>query len=67
MISTDFVKWHKARASGANGGACVEVGYTTTSTGIRDTTLGEASPIAVASHGTFRAFIDAIHDGKLRG
>ncbi|MGH3622863.1 MAG: DUF397 domain-containing protein [Sciscionella sp.] len=67
MISTDFTNWHKARASAGTGGQCVEVGYTTTLTGIRDTTLGETSPIAVASHGTFRAFIDAVHDGKLRG
>lgn len=65
MISTEFTGWRKARASGDNGGGCVQVGYATDLVGIRDTTLGESSPIVTVTATTFSALQDAIRDGKL--
>lgn len=65
MISTEFTGWRKARASGDNGQGCVEVGYATDRVGIRDTKLGETSPVLAVTAATFGELQHAIRDGRL--
>lgn len=67
MAAIEFTGWRKAAASDSNGGGCVEVGTAPGLRGIRDSTLGESSPVAVASEGTFAALLDAARAGRLDG
>ena len=67
MSPHKFTHWRKARASGSNGqGGCVELGQAPGVRGIRDTTLGEASPILTVSDGTFHALLAAVEAGTLK-
>lgn len=67
MSPHEFTHWRKAHASGSNGqGGCVEIGQAAGVRGIRDATLGEASPILTVSDGTFDALVAAVESGTLR-
>lgn len=64
MTPTEFSGWHKATASEPRG-SCVEVGYAPGRRGIRDTTLGQASPVAEGSERAFRRLLDAMKSDRL--
>ncbi|REF36945.1 DUF397 domain-containing protein [Thermasporomyces composti] len=56
--------WRKSSYSCANG-SCVEVGTDGTHVGVRDTKLGEASPVLVFSMAAWREFLAAVTADKL--
>jgi hypothetical protein len=60
-MDADTVTWRKARASGANGGQCVEIGTTTDSLVvlIRDTKSRERGHLTVTRE-TFLRFMEDI-------
>ncbi|MEU6131629.1 DUF397 domain-containing protein [Saccharopolyspora sp. NPDC047091] len=59
------VSWRKSTRSNANGGACVEVALTTDHSAVRDSKLGQASPVLAFGSGAFGAFLRGIKSGKL--
>jgi hypothetical protein len=61
----DIVSWRKARASGSNGGGCVEVGTITTGrvAGIRDSKSPERGHITVTPE-VFGAFLVDVKAGR---
>lgn len=67
MTSNDqaFVgaKWRKSSRSGGNGGACVEVAATPAATGVRDSKLGDASPILPFTSATWSSFLTQVKSG----
>ncbi|WP_456239496.1 DUF397 domain-containing protein [Actinopolyspora lacussalsi] len=53
--------WRKSSRSGGAGGNCVEVAQNFPSAAlVRDSKLGETSPVLSTKHETFTAFIDAV-------
>lgn len=56
--------WRKSSYSSANG-SCVEVGTDGTHIGVRDTKLGETSPVLVFSVTAWREFLAAATSGRL--
>jgi hypothetical protein len=66
MEDTSDLTWRKARASGSNGGGCVEVGASPVSpiVGIRDTKSRERGMLVITPD-TFRALLARIKSGKL--
>ncbi|MGI3225548.1 DUF397 domain-containing protein [Streptomyces sp. GTA36] len=56
---TDELKWFKASYSDGEGGACVEVALTPTTTHIRDTKLAADSPQLKVRAPAWSAFISA--------
>jgi len=60
---TDELKWFKASYSDGEGGACVEVALTLTTTHIRDTKLPADSPQLKVRAPAWSAFISAVQPG----
>ncbi|PKW13059.1 DUF397 domain-containing protein [Saccharopolyspora spinosa] len=56
--------WHKSSCSAANG-SCVEVGQVVV--GMRDSKLGDDSPVLTASRARWADFVAAVKGGASRG
>lgn len=56
-IDWTTVPFHKSSHSSNDGGNCVEVGVGVQAVGIRDSTLGAASPVLELSPAAFAAFL----------
>lgn len=67
MPAPDFsdVTWRKSSRSNGGGGACVEVAQVTDATGVRDSKLGEASPILALTNEAWTAFLSEVKSGRL--
>ncbi|MFI0464003.1 MULTISPECIES: DUF397 domain-containing protein [Saccharopolyspora] len=57
-----FTNWRKSSRSIQNDN-CVEVGFAPGRIGIRDTKLGESSPILDVDGAAFAAFVRRVQDG----
>ena len=55
--------WRKSSRSGGNGGACVEVATAPPVTGVRDSKLGDASPILPFTGATWSFFLAQVKRG----
>lgn len=49
--------WHKSTHSGGQNGGCVEVGTAGHLVGVRDTTLGERSPVLTFTDAAWTSFV----------
>ncbi|GAB3559302.1 hypothetical protein J2S53_002551 [Actinopolyspora lacussalsi] len=58
--------WRKSSRSSGNGGACVEVGFTPDTIGVRDTKDRDGGTLAVNST-AWTSFVDAIKSDRLDG
>jgi hypothetical protein len=64
-------KWARARfrkssrSDGGSSGNCVEVGYVDGDVGIRDTKLGEASPVLDVPSAAFESLLASIKSGEI--
>lgn len=56
--------WRKSSHSGGNGGDCVEVASLGHRAGVRDSKLGDASPVLRVPAGSLVALLDGIRDGQ---
>lgn len=56
--------WRKPSRSNGGGSACVEVADVPTATGVRDSKLGETSPILPFSKRAWRNFLGAVKNGE---
>ena len=57
--------WRKSTFSNGNGGSCVEVADLPDGGRlVRDTKLGEASPVLRYTEGEWTAFLDGVRDGQ---
>lgn len=66
MISTgSFDGWRKAQSSSGTGNGCVEVGHAPGYNGVRDSKLGEDSPVLVFGPPSWSAFLAAVKTGEL--
>ncbi|MEV0055670.1 DUF397 domain-containing protein [Saccharopolyspora shandongensis] len=67
MRAPDFSQahWRKSSRSGGTGGACVEVALVVNAAGVRDSKLGDASPILPFAPGAWSAFLTAVKAGEL--
>ncbi|GAB2677481.1 DUF397 domain-containing protein [Saccharopolyspora gloriosae] len=65
MNAPDFSQatWHKSNRSNGGGGACVEVATIPSITGVRDSKLGEASPVLPFATAGWSTFLLAIKGG----
>lgn len=63
MNATEFTNWHKSTRS-PNNNNCVEVGSAPGKRGIRDTKIGEASPVLSIGDSQFGTLIDSIRAGR---
>ncbi|MDR7303207.1 DUF397 domain-containing protein [Haloactinomyces albus] len=60
--------WRKSSRSGGNGGNCVEVAQNLPGSAlIRDSKLGETSPVLALPPAQFAAFVGTIKDGQFGG
>lgn len=57
-------RWRKSTRSNGSG-ACLEVGVTASATGVRDTKLGNASPILVFPRSQWASFLHSLKAGDL--
>lgn len=53
-------RWRKSSYSGANGGGCVEAGNRRDGVMIRDSKLGDASPVLAFSVEAWRRFAEQV-------
>ncbi|MEU8538788.1 DUF397 domain-containing protein [Streptomyces sp. NPDC048717] len=53
--------WRKSSYSGSQGGACVEVATHPAAVHVRDSKLGETSPVFTVSPTAWNAFVDTTH------
>lgn len=53
--------WRRA----CNGGSCVEVAHVDGWVGMRDSKLGDESPVLVFTAEEWRAFVKGVRDGRL--
>ncbi|CAM3548739.1 DUF397 domain-containing protein [Stackebrandtia soli] len=53
-------RWRKSSRSTPNGGSCVEARFSEGAPQVRDSKLGDASPILALSHGDFAALLDSV-------
>lgn len=58
MIRND--RWVKSSRSSGNGGACVEVRSTSDTILLRDSKLGDASPVLPFSREAWRTFVQSV-------
>lgn len=57
--------WRKSTFSNGNGGSCVEVADVPGGgRAVRDTKLGEASPVLWYTEDEWKAFLDGVRDGQ---
>ena len=65
MNTSDFTQatWRKSSRSGGNGGACVEVATIPAATGVRDSKLGDTSPILPFTSATWSSFLAQVKSG----
>ncbi|MEU6261928.1 DUF397 domain-containing protein [Saccharopolyspora shandongensis] len=59
---TQFANWRKSSRSTQMQGQCVEIGFAPGRIGIRDTKLGESSPILDVDGAAFAAFVRRVQD-----
>ncbi|QIZ35602.1 DUF397 domain-containing protein [Saccharopolyspora sp. ASAGF58] len=66
MRAPDFSQahWRKSRRSGGTGGACVEVARVVNAAGVRDSKLGDASPILPFTNRAWAAFLSDVKAGE---
>ena len=57
--------WRKSTYSNTNGGACVEVALSAESSAIRDSKLGQASPVLAFAPAAFSTFLYELKAGHL--
>jgi uncharacterized protein DUF397 len=57
--------WRKSSRSGGTGGACVEIALVVNAAGVRDSKLGEASPVLAFDRRTWTSFLMSIKAGEL--
>ncbi|KAA5829259.1 DUF397 domain-containing protein [Saccharopolyspora hirsuta] len=57
------VGWRKSSRSNSQGGMCVEVGRGEEVVGMRDSKLGEASPVLAVSRARWADFVSAVKGG----
>lgn len=66
-VNLGRAEWRKSSRSGGNGGACVEVAQNLPGTAlIRDSKLGEASPVLQLEPAQLSAFTRSIKNDTLR-
>ncbi|MEV5538027.1 DUF397 domain-containing protein [Saccharopolyspora shandongensis] len=65
MNASAFTNWHKSTRSSGNPQQCVEVGVAPGARGVRDSKLGESSPVLAFSRDAFAAFLGEIKAGRL--
>lgn len=65
MSVVEGPQWRKSSRSGAQQ-ACVEVATNTQTPLIRDSKLGDESPILEIKSSAFRSFLKAVGDGKFQ-
>ncbi|MEU6130785.1 DUF397 domain-containing protein [Saccharopolyspora sp. NPDC047091] len=65
MNAPDFSQapWRKSTRSNGGGGACVEIASIPGLTGVRDSKLGETSPVLPFGDGTWSTFLDSVKSG----
>lgn len=65
MITTDFsgAQWWKSSRSNGGGAACVMVAQVPGVTGVRDSKLGEASPVLPFAAGAWASFLQDVKAG----
>jgi hypothetical protein len=56
--------WHKATFSGGANSGCVEVATVPGYIGVRDTKLGETSPVLAFTPVEWQAFLDGVRAGE---
>jgi uncharacterized protein DUF397 len=66
MFTPDFTQaqWRKSSRSHGGGGACVMVAYIPGAAGVKDSKLGDASPILPFSTPAWSAFLHEVKTGK---
>lgn len=66
MPAPDFnqARWRKSSRSNGGGAACVMVAVTPDATGIKDSKLGQDSPILALSPHAWSAFLNAIKNDE---
>lgn len=61
----DLTEWRKATASGHDGGECVETADLPDGTiGVRDSKLGDDSPVLTFTRDEMRAFVQGVRAGE---
>jgi len=58
------VAWRKSSRSNGGGGACVEVAQVAEATGVRDSKLGDASPVLPFSSNAWSSFLEGLKSGS---
>lgn len=56
-------EWAKSSHSGSNGGGCVETRSRPGTVQVRDSKLGDASPVLSFAPESWQAFVDALKEG----
>ncbi|MBF6508061.1 DUF397 domain-containing protein [Nocardia farcinica] len=59
----EIAAWRKSSRSNGQGGMCVEVGRGEEVVGMRDSKLGEASPVLAVSRARWADFVSAVKGG----
>lgn len=64
----DCVEWRRSSRSSGQGGECVEARTSQTDVfQVRDSKLGDSSPIVTITRANFAALVDAVKSGRLDG
>ncbi|MCI2423468.1 DUF397 domain-containing protein [Saccharopolyspora sp. K220] len=64
MSALTFTNWRKSSRSTGNPNNCVEVGDAAHVRGVRDSKLGEASPVLAFGRGTWASFVSNLKSGR---
>lgn len=65
MDANAFTNWRKSTRSSGNPQQCVEVGEAPGLRGVRDSKLGEASPVLAFNRATWSEFVAMVRTGPL--
>ncbi|SDY10602.1 protein of unknown function [Saccharopolyspora shandongensis] len=65
-VDLNLRAWRKSSYSGNDGGNCVEVGAAPSARGVRDSKLGESSPVLAFSCDAWASFLGKIKAGGFR-